>query len=132
MFLSVSCANSTSDGKVSASIAKGRRIGAQEAAALLTSASRWCYDNTESDAFFGTHVFSKTGRGEFAVWSKSKQQFVSRDAMTWKIEDDVLTMTLPATYKPRVWTAHLRVIDQNLQLWQNDQTLNSVLHSCQM
>ena len=130
LVFTVACANGSSDSSPSRGIVRGKRISSQEAIAVLTASARWCYDNTTTDAFYGTHVFAKNSQGEFALWNRIQKKYMSRDPMTWQVTDNVLTMTLPKTYKPNVWTTRLLFLDGSVQLWRDDDSLQSVLSPC--
>ena len=125
------CANSSSDAPGGPPpVAKGKRVATPDAVTALQSVPRWCYDNTANDAFYSTLNFGKNKRGDLAVWNRTKKKYTSHDPLTWTIADDVLTITLPKTYKPNVWTAQLRFIEGGVQFWQDETTLQSVLHGC--
>lgn len=81
-----------------------------KAIALLTGFPRWCYDDTDGDKVFYTHVFLQSGSGEIALYDANKRSYKSADAMTWTVNKDLLTMNLP---QGKSWLRRMRFISEN-------------------
>jgi hypothetical protein len=124
------CANDSSNAPPSPKVNKGEKLKPVDAVAVLTGTARWCYDNTSNDALFATHSFHKDGSGDYTICHHAKKSCNAPIPMKWKVVDDTLTMILPKKFNPNVWTAQLRFLNGTVQLWEDDNTLKSVLVNC--